>query len=33
MATIRGHHYIIAALVVIGAYYGFKHYKTTGKLY
>jgi hypothetical protein len=31
--NLRGHHYLIAALVLVGAYYGFKHYKATGKLY
>jgi hypothetical protein len=33
MATIRGHHYVIAALVAVGVYFGYKHYKATGKLY
>ncbi len=33
MASIRGHHYVIAALAVVAVYFGFKHYKTTGKLY
>jgi hypothetical protein len=31
--TLRGHHFVILALVAVGFYYGYKHYKATGKAY
>ena len=31
--NIRGHHYVIGGLVLVAFYFGWKHYKATGKLY
>jgi hypothetical protein len=33
MDRLKAHHYLLAIVLVVAGYYGFKHYKATGKLY